>query len=51
LSKIFARETPAHPKVEPEEKSRPTKVYFLAVEDGKGYPKYQKLRRENFQIR
>jgi len=51
--KVYAQagETPAHPKVEPVEKSRPTKVYFLGVEDGKDYPKYQKLWREIFQIR
>ena len=51
--KIYAQagETPAHPKVEPVDKSRPTKVYFLAVEDGKEYPKYQKLWRDIFQIR
>ena len=51
--KVYAQagETPAHPKVEPVEKSRPAKVYFLAVEDGKDYPKYQKLWREIFQIR
>ncbi len=46
-----AGETPAHPKVEPLEKSRPAKVYMLTVEDGKEYPKYQKLWREIFQIR
>jgi hypothetical protein len=28
----------------------PAKADFLAVENGKGYPKYQKLWRENFQI-
>ena len=51
--KVYAQagETPAHPKVEPVDKSRPAKVYFLAVEDGKDYPKYQKLWRDIFQIR
>lgn len=51
--KVYAQagETPAHPKVEPLEKSRPAKVYMLAIEDGKDYPKYQKLWREIFQIR
>jgi len=51
--KVYAQagETPAHPKVEPLEKSRPTKVYMLAVDDGKEYPKYQKLWRDIFQIR
>ena len=50
--KVYAQagETPAHPKVEPLEKSRPAKVYMLTVEDGKEYPKYQKLWREIFQI-
>jgi len=51
--KVYAQagETPAHPKVEPLEKSRPAKAYMLTVEDGKDYPKYQKLWREIFQIR
>lgn len=51
--KVYAQagETPAHPKVEPVEKSRPAKVYMLTVDDGKEYPKYQKIWREIFQIR
>ena len=46
-----AGETPAHPKVEPLEKIRPTTAYMLSQEDVKDFPKYDKLWKEIFQIR
>jgi iron(III) transport system substrate-binding protein len=46
-----AGETPAHPKVEPLEKTRPAKPYMLTVDDVKEFPKYEKLWKEIFQIR
>jgi iron(III) transport system substrate-binding protein len=46
-----AGETPAHPKVEPTEKTRPAKVYVLAIDDVKEFPKYEKLWKEIFQLR
>jgi iron(III) transport system substrate-binding protein len=51
--KVFAQagETPAHPKVEPVEKSLPVKTYMLSGDDTKDYPKYEKLWNEIFQIR
>jgi iron(III) transport system substrate-binding protein len=42
---------PAHPKVEPVEKTRPTKIYPLVVEDYKEFPKYEKIWREIFRLR
>jgi iron(III) transport system substrate-binding protein len=46
-----AGETPAHPKVEPTEKTRPAKVYPLSIDDVKEFPKYEKLWKEIFQLR
>jgi iron(III) transport system substrate-binding protein len=46
-----AGETPAHPNVEPVEKVRPTAAYMLTLDDGKDFPKYEKLWKEIFQIR
>ena len=46
-----AGETPAHPNVEPQEKIRPTAAYMLTLDDGKEFPKYEKLWKEIFQIR
>ena len=46
-----AGETPAHPKVEPLEKVRPTKAYMLSVDDVKEFPRYEKIWKEIFQIR
>ncbi|MBI2532389.1 MAG: ABC transporter substrate-binding protein [Deltaproteobacteria bacterium] len=51
--KVYAQagETPAHPKVEPVEKTRPAKIYQLTVDDVKLFPKYEKLWKEIFQLR
>ncbi|MBI4488668.1 MAG: extracellular solute-binding protein [Deltaproteobacteria bacterium] len=51
--KIYAQagETPAHPKVEPVERTRPAKIYALSVDDVKEFPKYEKLWKEIFQLR
>lgn len=51
--KVYAEagETPAHPKVEPLEKTRPAKIYQLTVDDVKAFPKYEKLWKEIFQLR
>jgi iron(III) transport system substrate-binding protein len=51
--KVYAQagETPAHPKVEPVEKTRPAKIYQLTVDDVKVFPKYEKLWKEIFQLR
>ena len=51
--KVYAQagETPAHPKVEPVEKTRPAKIYPLTVDDVREFPKYEKLWKEIFQLR
>lgn len=51
--KVYAQagETPAHPKVEPLEKIRPTAAYMLTVEDIKEFPRYEKIWKDIFQIR
>ena len=51
--KVYAQagETPAHPKVEPVEKTRPAKIYPLTVDDVKEFPRYEKLWKEIFQLR
>ena len=51
--KVYAQggRLPAHPKVEPVEKTRPAKVYPLGEQDIKDYPKYEKLWKEIFQLR
>ncbi|HXG52365.1 MAG TPA: extracellular solute-binding protein [candidate division Zixibacteria bacterium] len=46
-----AGETPAHPKVEPQEKVRPATAYMLTVDDIKEFPRYEKLWKEIFQLR
>jgi iron(III) transport system substrate-binding protein len=46
-----AGETPAHPNVEPLERTRPSTVYMLAAEEVKEFPKYEKLWKEVFQLR
>ena len=42
---------PAHPKVEPVEKTRPQRIYPLVVADYKQFPKYEKIWREIFGLR
>jgi iron(III) transport system substrate-binding protein len=51
--KVYAQggRLPAHPKVEPVEKTRPAKVYPLGEQDIKDYPKYEKLWKEIFGLR
>jgi iron(III) transport system substrate-binding protein len=51
--KVYAQagETPAHPKVEPLEKIRPTTPYMLTIDDVREFPKYEKTWKEIFQIR
>jgi iron(III) transport system substrate-binding protein len=43
--------TPAHPKVEPVEKTRPKTIYAVGVEDIKQFTKYEKLWKEIFKLR
>jgi iron(III) transport system substrate-binding protein len=51
--KVYAQagETPAHPKVEPLEKTRPATPYMLTIDDVREFPKYEKIWKEIFQIR
>jgi iron(III) transport system substrate-binding protein len=51
--KVFAAagRTPAHPKVEPVEKTRPEKIYPITDSDYTQYPKYEKLWKEIFKLR
>ena len=42
---------PAHPKVEPTEKTRTEKTYFITVADLKEFPKYDKIWKEIFKLR
>ncbi|HSK29676.1 MAG TPA: extracellular solute-binding protein [Candidatus Limnocylindria bacterium] len=42
---------PAHPKVEPREKTRTEKAYFITVADLKEFPKYEKIWKEIFRLR
>jgi iron(III) transport system substrate-binding protein len=51
--KVYAQagETPAHPKVEPLEKTRPTAAHMLTIEDVKEFPRYEKIWKDIFQIR
>jgi iron(III) transport system substrate-binding protein len=51
--KVYAQagETPAHPKVEPLEKIRPTTPYMLTIDDVREFPRYEKTWKEIFQIR
>jgi len=43
--------TPAHPKVEPVDKTRTEKVYFISASDLKEFPKYEKIWKEIFRLR
>ncbi|MEX0802613.1 MAG: extracellular solute-binding protein [Candidatus Binatia bacterium] len=43
--------TPAHPKVEPVEKTRTEKIYAISVADIKEFPKYEKIWKEIFRLR
>jgi iron(III) transport system substrate-binding protein len=43
--------TPAHPKVEPVEKTRPKTIYAVGVEDIKQFTKYEKLWKQIFKLR
>jgi iron(III) transport system substrate-binding protein len=51
--KIYAQagETPAHPNVEPTEKTRPAAIYLLSATEINEFPKYEKLWKEIFQLR
>jgi iron(III) transport system substrate-binding protein len=51
--KVYAQggRLPAHPKVEPVEKTRPAKVYPVGEEDIKNFPKYEKMWKEIFGLR
>ncbi|MGH7827368.1 MAG: ABC transporter substrate-binding protein [Candidatus Binatia bacterium] len=46
-----AGETPAHPSVEPMEKTRPATTYMLTADEVKEFPKYEKLWKDIFQLR
>ncbi len=51
--KVYAQggRLPAHPKVEPVEKSRPAKVYPVGEDAIKDFPKYEKMWKEIFGLR
>lgn len=51
--KIMAQggRNPAHPKVEPVDKTRTEKSYFITVADLKEFPKYDKIWKEIFKLR
>jgi iron(III) transport system substrate-binding protein len=42
---------PAHPKVEPTDKTRTQKTYFITATDLKEFPKYEKMWKEVFKLR
>jgi ABC-type Fe3+ transport system substrate-binding protein len=46
-----AGRTPAHPRVQPVEKTRSTKIYPIAVDDIKEWSKYEKLWKDTFGLR
>ncbi len=46
-----AGETPAHPSVEPLERTRPSTIYMLTADEVKEFPKYEKLWKEAFGLR
>ena len=46
-----AGRTPAHPRVEPLEKTRPEQIYPMRVEDLQDYPRYQQIWKEIFGLR
>ena len=43
--------TPAHPKVEPVDKTRTEKIYPISAADIKDFPKYEKIWKEIFKLR
>jgi iron(III) transport system substrate-binding protein len=43
--------TPAHPKVEPKDKTRTEKTYFITASDIKEFPKYEKIWKNIFGLR
>jgi iron(III) transport system substrate-binding protein len=43
--------TPAHPKVEPVDKTRTEKIYAISAADIKDFPKYEKIWKEIFKLR
>jgi iron(III) transport system substrate-binding protein len=43
--------TPAHPKVEPVDKTRTEKIYAISVADLKEFPKYEKIWKQIFRLR
>lgn len=43
--------TPAHPKVEPVDKTRTEKIYPISAADLKEFPKYEKIWKEIFKLR
>ena len=51
--RIFAAggRTPAHPKVEPVDKTRPQKIYAINDKDYKEFSRYEKIWKEIFKIR
>ena len=51
--KIMAQggRNPAHPKVEPTDKTRTEKIYFITAADLKEFPKYEKIWKEIFKLR
>jgi iron(III) transport system substrate-binding protein len=51
--KVYAQggRTPAHPKVQPVEKTRPERSYFVGAEEIKEWAKYEKIWKEIFKLR
>jgi iron(III) transport system substrate-binding protein len=43
--------TPAHPKVQPTDKTRTEKIYAISVADLKEFPKYEKIWKQIFKLR
>jgi iron(III) transport system substrate-binding protein len=43
--------TPAHPKIEPIDKTRTEKIYFITAAEIKEFPKYEKTWKEIFKLR
>ena len=43
--------TPAHPKVQPKDKTRTEKIYAISAADLKEFPKYEKIWKEIFKLR
>ena len=43
--------TPAHPKIEPVDKTRTEKIYPISAADIKDFPKYEKIWKEIFKLR